>query len=90
MKKTLIHSLYRPLSAVVLVLVMAAGAVAQQRNADGSPIATKKKQEIGRSYAWKLLSPLGLREEADMDTLSLNLYRRSVPSMTRTYTMTPL
>lgn len=81
MKKTLIHFLYRPLSAVVLVLVMAAGAVAQQRNADGSPIATKKKQEIGRSYAWKLLSPLGLREEADMDTLSLNLYRRSVPSM---------
>ena len=43
MKKTLIHFLYRPLSAVVLVLVMAAGAVAQQRNAETAPpIATKR------------------------------------------------
>ena len=37
------------------------------------PLLPQKEQEIGRSYAWKSLSPLGLREEADMDTLSLNL-----------------
>ncbi|MDE6527183.1 MAG: hypothetical protein K2L75_07990, partial [Muribaculaceae bacterium] len=81
MKDTLIHTIFSRLCLVLLVLTAGLTAEAQQRNADGSPVATKKKQQIGRSYAWKLLSPLGLREEADMDTLSLNLYRRSVPSM---------
>lgn len=34
-----------------------------------------------KSYAWKLLAPLGLREPAPMDTLPLNYYRESIPSL---------
>lgn len=33
------------------------------------------------SYCWRLLSPLGLRELAPMDTVPLNYYRQAVPSL---------
>ena len=39
-----------------------------------------KKVQVEPGYAWKLLPPLGLREEATIDTLLLNYYRKSVPS----------
>lgn len=32
-------------------------------------------------YAWKLLAPLGLRENAELDTLPQNYYRRAIPSL---------
>lgn len=40
-----------------------------------------KHVELGPSYAWKLIQPLGLREEAAMDTTMLNYYRESIPSL---------
>lgn len=42
---------------------------------------THKAPVIAPSYAWKLFSPLGLREPASMDTLMLNYSRESIPSM---------
>ena len=39
-----------------------------------------KHTQLGPSYAWKLIPPLGLHEEADMDTAMLNYYRGSIPS----------
>lgn len=40
----------------------------------------EKKLQVEPGYAWKLLPPLGLREEATIDTLLLNYYRNAVPS----------
>lgn len=37
--------------------------------------------ELGPSYAWKLIAPLGLHEEASIDTTMLNYYRGSIPSL---------
>lgn len=42
---------------------------------------THKHVQLGPSYAWKLIEPLGLHEEADMDTAMLNYYRQSIPSL---------
>lgn len=33
------------------------------------------------SYCWRLTDPLGVREAASMDTLPLNYYRQSIPSL---------
>ena len=41
----------------------------------------RQKPVIAPSYSWRLLSPLGLREPAPIDTLPLNYYRQSVPSL---------
>lgn len=40
-----------------------------------------KKEVLAPSYAWKIIQPLGLHEEADIDTLPVNYGQRSVPSM---------
>lgn len=37
--------------------------------------------ELAPSFAWKLIQPLGLHEEADIDTTMLNYYRGSIPSL---------
>lgn len=42
---------------------------------------TGKKTVVAPSYAWKLLSPLGLREEATIDTLFQNYSQEFVPSL---------
>lgn len=65
----------------VLLCAAICCAAAAQTNADGSPVPTKKEREIGPSYCWKLLPPLGLREAAPMDTLPWNYYRKSIPSL---------
>ncbi|MCM1066529.1 MAG: putative porin [Muribaculaceae bacterium] len=70
----------RLLHIIIALTLAAIGAVAQG-TPDTGPVATKKKAPIGKSYAWKLLSPLGLREAAPMDTLPLNYYRQAIPSM---------
>lgn len=43
--------------------------------------AQNKKQILEPSYAWKIIEPLGLHEEATIDTLPINYGQRSVPSM---------
>lgn len=40
-----------------------------------------KHVQLGPSYAWKLIEPLGLHEETDIDTMMLNYYRGSIPSL---------
>lgn len=42
---------------------------------------TAKPSLSSLSYSWKVLSPLGMRELVPMDTLSLNYYRQSIPSL---------
>ena len=39
-----------------------------------------RKTVIAPSFAWKLLAPLGLREESTIDTLFVDYSRRSIPS----------
>ena len=40
----------------------------------------KKPVEVAPSYAWKIMPPLGLHEEADIDTNFIDYSRQSVPS----------
>lgn len=47
----------------------------------GISFAQKKSQQLEPSYAWKIIEPLGLHEEATIDTLPANYGQRSVPSM---------
>lgn len=42
---------------------------------------THKHVELAPSFAWKLIPPLGLHEEAAIDTNMLNYYRESIPSL---------
>lgn len=39
-----------------------------------------KKPVVAPSYAWKIVPPLGLREESSIDTLLLNYAQESIPS----------
>lgn len=41
----------------------------------------QKRQQLAPSYAWRIVEPLGLREETSIDTLPINYGQRSVPSM---------
>ncbi|MCM1110624.1 MAG: putative porin [Clostridium sp.] len=43
-------------------------------------VGAKKKQEVAPSYAWRMLEPLGLHEEATIDTSLVDYGQRSVPS----------
>lgn len=45
-----------------------------------APEPAGKGPEIASSYAWKLLAPLGLREDASIDTLYEDYSRTAVPS----------
>ena len=90
MAKFLTHKIYRQVTAfVVTMLLLCPTLSAQQivRNANLTSAGsistgtTTKKKAIAPSFSWKLLSPLGLREPAPIDTLPLNYYQRSVPSM---------
>lgn len=42
------------------------------------PKGRDKKIKVEPGYAWKIIEPLGLREEAEMDTLLHNYYRNAV------------
>lgn len=67
------------LRTILLLLVAAvpvAGA-AQESAAERRAV----EEAASKSYAWKLIAPLGLREPAELDTLPDNYYRRSIPSM---------
>lgn len=44
-------------------------------------VSAKKDPVLEPSYAWKLVPPLGLREEATIDTLVLDYCQKSVPSL---------
>lgn len=46
----------------------------------GAAHAQKKQPVLAPSYAWKIVEPLGLREEATIDTLPDNYGQRTVPS----------
>lgn len=74
--KTLKEKALRPLAAVLAVSV-GLGSFAQHRDA---PVATNKGPEIAPSYAWKMISPLGLREPAAIDTSMINYATEFVPS----------
>lgn len=47
----------------------------------GAAHAQKKQPVLAPSYAWKIVEPLGLREEATIDTLPDNYGQRTVPSL---------
>ena len=60
-----------------MVCVISLNAQGHSHESTGS----HKKPVIAPSYAWKLFSPLGLREPAKMDTLMLNYAQEFVPSL---------
>lgn len=57
--------------ALIIILLVAAGGV----------FAQKKTKNYVQSTAWTIIEPLGLHEEATIDTLPINYGQRSVPSM---------
>ena len=61
----------------ISLVLLALPAFAQQKQA---PVATKKKPEIAPSYAWTAMQPLGLHQEATVDTLTYDYYRSFIPS----------
>ena len=67
------------LTAVLVMLIAGSARSAGQHNAP--PVATAKKPVIAPSYAWKVIPPLGLREETDIDTAEINYFRASIPSL---------
>lgn len=80
MSKFSLHNILRSLWCLLsLVAAGASPALAQQAQHD-APEATRKGPVIAPSYAWRMLAPLGLREEAGIDTLFEDYARRSVPS----------
>lgn len=77
----------------ILALACALSATSQTRpagrNTRSSSAATSTSQShetvLPQSYAWRVISPLGLREPAPMDTLTLNYYRQAIPSEAFSY-----
>lgn len=63
--------------SAIAALVTAAGASAQMQEAGESQSKVEIEQKIS---SWRLVSPLGIREQADVDTNFLNYAQRSVPS----------
>lgn len=61
--------------AALLALLAPAGA------AQEADTPAKVVNPSSLSYCWRVLPPLGLRQAEPMDTLPLNYYRRSVPSL---------
>ncbi|MDE5649690.1 MAG: hypothetical protein K2I35_01565 [Duncaniella sp.] len=48
--------------------------------AAGSLWLRAAEPEVAPSYAWRMLQPLGLREEAPMDTALYNYFQGAIPS----------
>lgn len=71
----------RNLRFIILISVCLLGLPLGAQHSHEAPVATKKGPVIAPSYAWKLIQPLGLREPAPMDTLPLNYFRQSIPSL---------
>lgn len=67
------------LHIIIYILLLSAGlpTFAQQRQA---PVATKKKMQVAPSFAWTAMQPLGLHQEAGIDTLTYDFYRSFIPS----------
>lgn len=71
---------------VPALLLSALSLFAQDENEDSggqSSLAQRRAwiEAASKSYAWKIMPPLGLREPAPLDTLPDNYYIRSIPSM---------
>lgn len=73
------------LSVIVALAVLSVAAMGQTnrgatRHDHSHTDGTGKKVAVAPSYAWKVLSPLGLREETGIDTLFQNYAQEFVPS----------
>lgn len=66
---------------VVMMLLMAIGTVRAAESVDTHHHSHNQPVPGAQSYAWRLIAPLGLREEAPMDTLPLNYYRQAIPAL---------
>lgn len=61
-------------------LIACTAAYAQTPSMIEAPKSTKKAEIIPPSYAWKMVEPLGLKEEASIDTLFQDYSLRYVPA----------
>ncbi|MCM1004675.1 MAG: putative porin [Prevotella sp.] len=61
------------LISVIIIALCALPANAQSSKSDSVPVR--------KPSAWKLISPLGLHERADFDTLPYNYQRQAIPSL---------
>ncbi len=66
---------------IILGCSMTASAQDEHTHNTSEEVTTSKPSLSSLSYSWKVLSPLGMRELVPMDTLSLNYYRQSIPSL---------
>lgn len=77
-----IHSALRTLALGLLLAIMPAAAQTTDADSDAhTHTGHPANEEVAPSYAWKLLSPLGLRAEATIDTLLEGYAQEAVPSM---------
>lgn len=84
-----ILSIIGPAVVVAACMLLYPGSISAQQRLQGGQQGDAgehghthaKKPVVAPSYAWKLLPPLGLREESTIDTLLLNYCRNSIPSM---------
>ena len=71
---------------ITLLTLLSSGAIAQRHLGSGGSRSNKqettshKHVQLAPSYAWRILEPMGLREETSIDTLPDNYGQRSVPS----------
>lgn len=76
--------IYRVLIYITLLAIVPAlsfeAAAQKTMGAGHSHTGHPKNVEVAPSYAWKLIQPLGLREEATIDTLFTDYCFESVPS----------
>ena len=70
---------------VVFSLFLCFPVIVAQQESSGNIFQTNaqahKHVQLGPSHAWSLIPPLGLQEETTIDTLLLNYYRQSIPSL---------
>ena len=65
---------------VLFMLVFTVGAADAQSERQQDTHSKQLAELDSLSYCWRLLSPLGLRELAPMDTIPLNYHRQAIPS----------
>ena len=74
----------RIITSIIIIVsylsLLAQNETQQVSSTNNNDTSNDIKTESKSSYAWTVIDPLGLRQEASIDTLLYNYYHRSVPS----------
>ena len=74
----------RIITSIIIIVsylsLLAQNETQQVSSTNNNDTSNDIKTESKSSYAWTVIDPLGLRQEASIDTLLYNYYHKSVPS----------